>query len=596
MSAERPRVGVYVCHCGGNISDTVDVEAVAKAAGELADVVVARTYPFMCSDPGQAFIVEDIKQQRLDRVVVAACSPALHEGTFRRTLARGGLNSYLYEPANIREQVSWVHPRGEATTHKAITLVAAAVGKARHLSALEPVRVKAQPTALVIGAGVAGLRAAIDLARSGLSVILVERAAESGGLLRELGPLYPDGRPAAEVLAELLQAVRAEARVEILTRTTLVESQGSVGAFEVTLRTEVEGQAPVDRRAAVGAIVMATGARPYQPQKKEFGYQRVKGVMTLRELQALLATSPTGEPLRVDEQPVRSVGFLHCVGSRQLPGVHQPGPDGRLHEHCSRVCCTAAIHTAVRLDKEHPGTRIHSFYRDIRTYGRGHEEIYASASRAGVTFHRYAGDGPPTVARAPEGAAGGTRVIVRDQLTWGEEVEVDLDLLVLVTGLIPSENGGLVDALKLAVSEDGFLQEVHPKLRPVEQATAGFYLAGACQYPKDVGETCASASAAAAKVAALLGHGEVELAPWVAQVDPARCTGTGACLEACGYPGALRAIGSGASRKVEVNPALCVGCGACVAVCPSRAISVAGSTLEQFDAMVDAIVAGRKAS
>ena len=591
-STPRRRIGVYVCHCGGNISDVVDVEAVAKQVGAEEDVVVSRTHPFMCSEAGQAPIAEDIKAQGLDRVVVASCSPALHETTFRRATARGGLNPYLYEHANIREQVSWSTVHGPGATTKAATLVSAAVAKARLLDPLTAVKITARQRVLVVGAGVAGLRAALDLAELGLEVFIVEQAEEPGGFLRHLDRLYPDGRDAREVLATLLARVQASPRITLLTRTTVVGSRGSVGAFDVT----VQGADPAQptQELAVGAVVLATGFRPYTPVKGEHGYQKLKTVVTLPEFIALLGRASQG-PLEVEGRPVRSVGFLHCVGSRQAEGVHKPAPGRALQTHCSRVCCTSILHTELELLRRWPTTRVHSLYQDIRAYGRGQEEIYAEALRAGVVFHRWR-DTPPDVARAPAGSDAALRVRLTDQLSAGEELELDLDLLVLGTGMMAGDTAGLVEVFKVACSEDGFLQEVHPKLRPVEPAVAGIFLAGASQSPKDVGEACASASAAAVKAVALLARGEVELAPFVARVDVTRCSGTGTCVTACGYEGAVQLVPGPEGMRAEINPALCVGCGACVAVCPSRAIEVAGWTLDQFDAMVDAIVAPAEVS
>ncbi len=593
---DRPRtgrrIGVYVCHCGGNIADVVDVEAVALAASQLDEVVVARTHAFMCSEAGQGAIAQDIEEQGLDGIVVASCSPALHESTFRRALARGGLNPFLYEHANIREQVSWVSTCKATATGKAATLVRAAVAKARLLRPLAAVRVTARQRVLVVGAGVAGLRAALDLAGLGLEVLLIDAAEAPGGHLRRLDRLYPDGESAPRLLAQLEAQVAAASNITLRTRTEVVASGGSVGAFEVTLRgPQAEGEEPSERVESVGAVVLATGFRPYLPRKGEFGSQKNEAVLTLPEFGALLAASPAGEPLVHQGRVVRSLGFLHCVGSRQVDGVHKPGPGGRLQTHCSRVCCTALLHTELQVAERWPDLRIHSMYQDIRAYGRGHEDLYLRASRAGVVFHRYPEAAPPTVAKAPAASGAALRLTLSDGLSWREEIELDLDLLVLGTGMTAGDTESLADVFKLACSEDGFLQEVHPKLRPVEPAVAGIFLAGACQSPKDVGEACASASAAAVKVGALLGRGEVELPPFVAQVDPARCDGTGTCVTACGYEGAIRLQETEHGLRAAVNPALCVGCGACVAVCPNRALDVAGWSLDQFDAMVDAIVA-----
>lgn len=594
MSDRKPgaRMGVYVCHCGGNISDVIDVGGVSKAALAVEGVAIARDFPFMCSEGGQALIAQDIAELGLDRVIVSACSPSLHEGTFRKVLSRAGLNPFLYEHANIREQGSWVSQRCPAATQKAITLVHAAIGKARLLEPLEPVRIEARPRVLVIGAGVAGLRASLDLARAGLEVVLIEKQDQAGGFLRGLGHIYPDGRSAQDALRVLLERVAASPKIRLLTRTEVLRSRGSVGAFDVTLRVRDQDGVESEQEEAVGSVILATGFRSYAPAKGEYGFAKNKAVITLPDLLERLERDPGTGAFEIDGRPVRSVGFIHCVGSRQIEGVQTPPKGGRLQTHCSRVCCTAILQAAITLEERHPGLRIHSFYQDIRTYGRGHEDLYVRASRQGVIFHRYLGEHPPVISKPPT-ERGAVCVSVKDQLTWGEEVTVDLDLLVLGTGMTAGDTAALVDVFKLAVSEDGFLQEVHPKLRPVEPAVAGLFLAGACQSPKDVGEATASAGAAAVKAAALLGRGFVEMDPFVAHVDPSRCTGSGACLAACAYEGAIQLNKAG---QAQVNPALCVGCGACVAVCPSRAISVAGWTLEQFDAMVDAIVADREDS
>jgi heterodisulfide reductase subunit A2 len=631
-----PRIGVYVCHCGGNISDVVDVQKVVEAAGRLPGVVVAKTNMFMCSDPGQNAILEDVKNEGLDRVIVAACSPKLHETTFRKVLERSGLNPYLLEQANIREQVSWASDDPATATNKATSLVAAAVAKAAQLQPLEPIRVDTTARTVVVGAGVAGLRAACDLARAGIDVALVERGATLGGNASVLDHLFPNEEPAGDVITRLVDDVLAQQRVTILTEATVESVSGYVGNFAVAVRQSLRGlvideetrqsaaaagrfvpfegyvfdaarrgdTSAVDTEAPAttikieaGAVVVASGFEHYVPRKGEYGYERIRQVVTLPDFIRWLSAVESGVGLPdYDGSPVAGVAFIHCVGSRQADGINKPQPDGRLNEYCSRVCCTATLRALCDLQQKRPDVATYDFYQDIRAYGRGHEEYYERASKGGTVFVRWNDQEPPTVAKAKPGDGSAALVRARDGLTWGEEVEAAVDLVVLAVGMQPADVSSLVDNLKLPVGADRFLQEVHPKLRPVELSVNGVLVAGTSQAPKDITEAVASASAAAAKATALLSVGHVELDPFVAHVDATLCVGNGACVAECAYPGAveLHDYPDGSKRAI-VNPALCSGCGACVAVCPTRAIDLAGWTLDQYEAMVDAILAGSEA-
>ncbi len=664
-NGNEPRVGVYICHCGGNISDVVDVQQVAEEAGRLPGVVVARTHMFMCSDPGQQSIQEDIRNLGLNRVVVASCSPRLHEQTFRNALQRAGLNPFLYEHANIREQVSWVtHARPAEATEKAARLVGAAVGKARLLEPLEPIRVDARRHAVVIGGGVSGLKSAIDLAAHGTSVALVEKSPFLGGHVAQLDQVHPTGEDARELLDSLIREVSSSPNVEVLTNAEVVEAEGYIGNFRLKVRQRPRGVAlgfeafgraeaacPVQveneydygltTRKAIylshegcyppapaidwqncnrcgrcaeavgegidldlepsvfevkaGVIVVATGFDHYEPGRGEYGFEDLQQVITLPHLIRLMAEQRGKDGvLRWNGRPVRNIAMIHCVGSRQIEGVHEPRDGQPLNEYCSRVCCTATLQAANELRDRFPGTNVFDFYRDIRTYGRGHEEYYETASRKGVRFFRFAAEEPPVVERAEAGDSNPLIVRVRDRLTFGEEIEVPVDLVVLSVGMVPRKVDSLVDMLKLPVGSDGYLLEVHPKLRPVEVAVNGVLLAGTAQAPKDITESTASASAAAVKAATILSRGHVELDPYVAQVEPSRCDGCGECLSVCGYQGAMSMVGGagdGTPRVAEINGALCKGCGSCVAVCPTGAITLKGWTVEQFDAMVDALCA-----
>jgi heterodisulfide reductase subunit A len=622
------KVGVYICHCGGNISDHVDVDAVCRGVKSIPGVAVARTNMFMCSDPGQELIIEDFKSGAIDRVVVASCAPSLHETTFRGALSRAGINPYLYEHANIREQVSWVH-HGPAATAKATRLVAAAVAKTEQLEPLEPIRVEARRHATVIGGGIAGLKAALDLAERGIEVALIEKSPFLGGRTALLERLSPTGERAAELITRLAAEVLQHPAISVYHCAQVTGFAGYIGNFSLQITrtpsavgsdlenleqarrsgngpgtfTAFVGVLPAEIPAAAeeltlatGVIVLATGFTPYQPRTGEYGFGELPDVVTLPQFLRIMASSQEAtDVLEVNGRNIRSIAMIHCVGSRQIPGVHEEDANGCLNEYCSRTCCAATLYAANEVRKRHPGTQVYEFYRDIRAYGRGQEELYNEAARNRVLFLRFEADSPPVVAGNRSHGTASLSVKVKDTLTFSEEIEVPADLVVLAVGMEPADVAGLVEMMKLPVGADRFLLEVHPKLRPVELSVAGILLAGTCQAPMDAGEAAAAASAAAVKASALLARGYVELDPFVAAVDPDKCKGAGACVAACLREGALSLIEIEVDgqkvQRAQVTPALCMGCGACVAVCPENAIEVKGWTLQQYEAMVDMIVA-----
>lgn len=623
--SEKEKIGVYICCCGGNISDHVDVETVREKAERIPGVAVARTNMFICSDTGQEMIIEDLQNGIVDRIVVASCAPSLHEMTFRGAVNRSGTNPYLYEHANIREQVSWVH-HGEAATDKATRLVAAATAKAGLLNPLEPIRVEARQHATVIGGGVAGLRAAKDLADRGIEVILIEKSPFLGGQAAQLDRIAPTGDPASDLISELSSQVLQDNSITVHTCASVEKFEGYVGNFKLGVkkqppeseeyqeklkRLNASGKKPGEfipfvgvypGPAAVeefsvetGVLILATGFKSYTPRQGEYGYGEFKEMVTLPELIRILAENKTaGNLLEIDGRKIRSVAMLHCVGSRQIPGIHPEDESGNLNEYCSRTCCSATLNAANIIRETYPGTRVFEFYRDIRTYGRGQEELYEQASRNKIVFLRFESGDSPEVTKNSYSDDFPLLVTVKDTLTFGEEVGVPADLVVLVTGIEPNNVSGFVDMMKIPVGADRFLLEAHPKLRPVELSVAGILLAGTCQAPMDIGEACTAASCAAVKAAVLLGRGYVELDPFVAQVDIDKCQGTGACVEACLIEGALNLVEMEVDgekvERAQVTPAFCLGCGACVAVCPDNAIDVNGWTLKQYAAMVDMIV------
>ncbi|MGD8981045.1 MAG: CoB--CoM heterodisulfide reductase iron-sulfur subunit A family protein [Desulfobacterales bacterium] len=621
------KVGVYICYCGGNISDHVDVEAVRDRAEKIPGVAVARTNMFMCSDPGQEMIMEDLKEGVVDRVVVASCAPSLHEMTFRNAISRAGANPYIYEHANIREQVSWVH-HGENATDKATVLVSAATAKAGHLKPLEPIRVDAVPHATVIGGGIAGLRAAIDLSDRGIRVTLVEKLPFIGGQVALLDKIAPTKDTAADLISNLSRRVLNDASITVHVCATVEKFEGYVGNFKLGIKKQPPESASYQEKlkqfnisdmqpgefipfAGVytgsvpeateefiidsGVIILATGIKSYTPRKGEYGYGELKEIVTLSDLIQIMSENKTGgNLLEINGRKIKSVAMIHCVGSRQIPGIHPEDASGHLNEYCSRTCCSATLNVANIIRDTYPETRVYEFYRDIRTYGRGQEELYDHASGKGVVFIRFEAQEAPEVSKNGYSDEFPLLVKAKDMLTFGEEVEVPADLVVLAAGVEPNSISGIVDMMKLPVGADRFLLEVHPKLRPVELPVSGIFLAGTCQAPMDVGEACNGAAAAAVKAAALLNRGYVELDPFVAEVDLQKCKGAGACVEACLSDGALglveMEIDGQKVQRAQVTPAFCTGCGACVAVCLENAIDVNGWTLKQYEAMVDAIV------
>ena len=574
-ATEPRRIGVYVCHCGGNISDYVDVDQVIANIEDAGDVVVSKTAMFACSDASQQEMVADIEGQQLDGLVVASCSPKLHTYTFRGVAARAGLNPYEYTQVNIREQCSWVHTDDTAAaTEKATALVRAGISRTRLTTPLEPMVVETLPRTLVIGGGIAGLRAAIGLADIGLGVTLVERELRLGGWVRDLGVMYPHGRNGRELIKTLIAEVRRRPSITVLTGAEVVGKSGSFGNYHVSVRIGDPGSASID--VAVGSIVVATGFDNYQPATGEFGYG-IDGVVTLPEFKALVAGA-TGS-LAWRGRPVRSIAYVYCVGSRQPADVPEA------NEYCSRFCCAATVQTSVQVAGLEPTIRQFHLYRDMRTYGK-FEPMYTESRKAGSVFLKYAQETPPAVARTEDGHL---MVTVIDLLTDSEELAIPVDLVVLVTGMVPRANEELVGVLKLPAGSDGFFNEIHPKLRPVETVVDGVLIAGACQGPKTSSESVASGLAAVTQSAAILKKGYTELDPLVAIVDPIACTGCGDCLTACPYDAI--SMGEGADRHIAViSPTGCKGCGGCVPMCPDNAIDLLGYTDAQIGSMIDSLV------
>jgi heterodisulfide reductase subunit A2 len=564
------RIGVYICHCGGNISDYVDVEKVREAVSTEEGVVVAKTTMFACSDSGQQEIIDDIKAQNLDGVVVASCSPKLHLYTFRGVAARAGLNPYQYIQVNLREQDSWAHTDDhEGATEKGIRLVLAGIKKAKFSKSLEPIIINTKRSVLIIGAGIAGLRAAIFLADLGMDAFLIEKETEAGGWVRKFKRLYPQERSGEEIIKKLLEEVVKRKNITLFTEAALIERTGYVGDFNVKIKAKGDVIS-----LNVGAIIVASGFDMYKPKEGEYGYG-TEGVVTLPEFKQMVEASDG--KLTYNGKEVKNIAYIYCVGARQKPNVENA------NVYCSRYCCNAALHTSILASEVDPSISQFHLYRDIRTYGK-YELLYEEAAKKGATFVRFSEDEPPQV----EKSDGNLRVRVKDLLTASQELDIEVDLVVLVTAMVPNKTEAIASILKIPIGRDRFFNEIHPKLRPVETVINGVFIAGASQFPRNSSEAVVSSLAAASKSAALLLKGYTELEPSVAAVNSERCKWCGLCEQACPYSAIEKTEFEG--REVAtVNRALCKGCGACVPVCPEDAIDIEWYTDSQIRAMIEGL-------
>ncbi len=574
MSARK--IGVYVCQCGGNIGDYVDVDEVVAQVAKEPGVVVAKTAMFTCSDSTQQEIVQDAHEQGLDGLVVASCSPKLHTYTFRDVARRAGMNPFQYTQVNVREQCSWTHTDDhEGATQKALRLVRAGINRTRLTEPLEPIVVKTTPKSLVVGGGVAGLRAALGLAQVGLSVFLLEKEPKLGGWVAGFAEMYPHGRDGRALIAELEKAVRSHPGVTVFTSAELVAKSGSFGNYQVTIA--IHGDQLETIQVEVGSIVVATGFDTYQPEEGELGYG-LDGVMTIAEFKRMVEESAGA--LEHNGRPVKTVAYIYCVGSRQGEEVDDP------NTYCSRYCCNAATHASLQVAGKPGKVHQYHFYRDMRTYGT-FETLYAESLEKGSAYVKYPDGEPPAVER--DAKTGRLTLTARDLLSEGEEVALEADLVVLVTGMVPRENQGLTKTLKLPVGQTGFFNEIHPKLRPVETVVDGVYICGACQAPRNSAESVASGLAAVSQSAAILKRGFAELDPLVATVDPVACTWCGECQDTCPYDAISMEQQDGTEFAVIAKTA-CKGCGGCVPVCPAGAIDLQGYTDAQIRAMIDGML------
>jgi heterodisulfide reductase subunit A len=553
---EPPRIGVFVCQCGINIGGIVDVPEVREYARTLPYVVYVEDNLYTCSQDTQVKMAQVIKEQGINRVVVAACTPKTHEPLFQETLENAGLNKYLFEMANIRNQDSWVHANDpRAATEKAKDLVRMAAAKAALLEALPETELDLNPVTLVIGGGVSGMVAAKNLADQGYEVHLVERSPELGGQARFLYKTWK-GEDIQEYVKALSSDVRNHQNIHVYTSAELSAVEGFVGNFSSQLKVNGNETVPLNH----GIVVMATGAGEYKPDEYLYGID--PRVLTQLELDKRFLQ---GDPGLGD---LGSAVFIQCVGSRE--------PE---RPYCSRVCCTHTMASALELKRINPETSIYILYRDLRTYGE-REDLYHQAREAGVVFIRYDLDGKPQV-RSTEN---GLQIEVMDPILQ-RPVDIHADLLTLATAIVAPDVGKLSRFFKIPVSKDGFFIEAHAKLKPVDFSTEGVFLCGLAHYPKSIDESISQALAAAGRATGYLARAKVAVSGTVAEVAPAKCSRCGVCVEICPFNAPFFSENGPAS----VNAALCKGCGLCVSSCRSGAVRLKGFDDAQIMAMIDQI-------
>jgi len=561
VAGEEPRIGVFICHCGINIGSVVAVPSVAEYTRTLPYVVYAEDNLYTCSQDTQDHIREKISEHNLNRVVVASCSPRTHEPLFQQTLREAGLNPHLFEMANIRDQCSWIHMnQPDEATEKANALVHMAVAKVALVEPLAAATLDVTPSALVIGGGLAGMTAALAIADQGFGVTLAEREKQLGGNLNNLRYTF-DEPDVQAYLKHLCKHVQKHPNISVNTGAELESIEGFIGNFESTLK-----KGSRHTKVKHGVVVVATGGNEHKPD--EYGYEPDDHVMTQLELEDSLSKGTV---------EAKTVVMIQCVGSRE---------EG--HMYCSRVCCNTAVKNALKIKEISPQTEVYILYRDIRTYGFN-EEYFQAARDSGVIFIRYDLDNKPAVTNTR-----GLKVTV-SELVLERQLVLRPDLLVLSARINANpDNEKLAQMLKIPRNEDGFFLEAHVKLRPVEFATEGIFVAGVAHSPKSIPETIAQAEAAAAKACTIISKDKYEAEPTIAAVNDDLCDGCGICVPVCEY-NALEVVprkgGAEGEKIVQLNEAMCKGCGGCVAACPSGAMEQKGFKNEQMLAMIRAALA-----
>ncbi|MFH2141818.1 MAG: CoB--CoM heterodisulfide reductase iron-sulfur subunit A family protein [Bacteroidota bacterium] len=569
---EKPRIGVYVCWCGTNIAKMVDVEAVADEMAKLPDVIIAKNYKYMCSDPGQDLIVKDIQEHNLNRIVVSACSPRIHELTFRKALEKAGLNQYLFEMTNIREQDSWVHEdRGEATK-KAQALITASVNRVRLHEELDERTVEVNPATLIIGGGITGITAALEIANAGKKVFLIEKSDKIGGHVSNMDLTFPFLYSAKQMLDPLIKQVSNHSNVSIFLETEVKEVFGYIGNFEST----VQQKNGTETLLKFGNIIVATGLKSFNPEVvAEYGYGKFPNVVTSIEFETMLKS---GRILTKDGKEPRNVAIIHCVGSR----------NNKYHEYCSRTCCMTALKYSAQLRSVLPEANIFDAYADMRAMGKGCEEFYTEVSRSHIMYLMFEQkDGIPKIKKATQGDNCEMLISLKEMLS-GEEIEVPADLVILMVAMEAQDDAkNIGHAVGISMCGNSFYIERHPKLDPVATTTNGVYIAGSCQSPKDIPDSVAQARAAAARILAIIAKGTAHIEVTTAFVNEDICCGCQTCIKVCPYT----AISYDIEKKVSVvNEILCKGCGTCGSACPTGAIKSRHFTDKQIISQIEGLM------
>ena len=566
------KLGVYICACGGNISDYVDIEKVREAIKDENAVLLAKTTMFACGDSNQKDMVTDIKEHNLSGIVVASCSPKLHLTTFSSVSERAGLNKYNYVHANIREQASWAHSDNKAgATEKAIHLVKAAIAKARHATSLDPITIESEKSVAVIGAGVAGMSAAISLADMNDKVYLIERESITGGRVRDIETISPENISGKSMVERLSATISEKGNITVMTDSQVKASSGNIGDF----RLSSEDKGGNVKEIKVGSILVSTGFETYKPSQGEYGYGEIKEVITLPEFKKLIAES-AGKGLNYCGTDVKSVAFIYCTGSRQVKGDNK---------YCSRFCCTAAIQTANDVKERFPDVECYHFHKGIRTYGK-QELVYKRSRENGDIYIQFPDKDVPVISKEGRDIT----VKSKDILSSKSERVANVNLVVLVTGMVPQSDNKIGQLFKLPKGRDNFFNEIHMKLRPVETVIDGITIAGTCQGPKNVMESINSALSAAVKSHSFVSKGELALEPIIAEIDKSSCEWCGECEKACPFS-AIDKIKDGEKEIARVNSSTCKGCGMCLPVCHSNSINLKTFSDKEVEEMID-ILAG----
>ena len=656
------RIGVYICHCGLNIAGTVDVEELAKYAGTLPNVVISRDYRYICSDPGQELIKNDIRELKLNRVVVASCSPRMHEHTFRKTCLAAGLNPYLYEHVNIREHCSWVHADKQQATEKAKDLIRAAVQRVHYHEPLEIKEIPVNPNTLVVGGGIAGIEAALKIANSGRKVYLVEKEPSIGGHMIQLDTTFPTLDCSECIMTPKMSDVGHHPNIELLAYSEVEEVSGSVGNFKVKVKKKAryvdeskcigcgvceqkcpwkvpsEFEAGLGQRKAVyipfaqaipniatvdkdhcvyiqsggkkcgacikvceagamnfdqtdqivelevGAIILATGYDILDAsQISQYGYGKYDNVITALEFERMTcAAGPTSGKIQLrDGRIPQSVAIIHCVGSR----------DKNYLEYCSKICCMYALKHAHHL-RDKINADVYQMYIDMRCTGDAYEEFYKRVSEEGVVFIK--GKVAEVTDRAKTDEEKGRLVVVAEDALVGKVMRIPVDMVILCPAMIPRADATEI-ARRFSITQkaSGFFLERHAKLEPQVSAMDGIFLAGCCQFPRDIPDSVSHGRAAAAAALELIDRGSVATEAAISCVDETLCHGCGICEEICEFQ-APKVVVKDGRRVSTVNEALCKGCGACAVACPSGAMSIKHFTRDEISSMIKALATVEK--